>query len=141
MENVIDLNLIPGKDGDQRVDGKLIGSADSSRTHHNHPGEFVGEDPTTGRRGHCSTCRFTEVRIFKTDMGYAVATMGHTIVPGEVTFSHLRYMKSPHEVIETLTTRNPGKEPYLSRSAARALAQAANEDQALENAYVDRAVA
>lgn len=137
---VMDPNTIPTSDGDVTVTGDLIGRADSSRLHHNHAGEFV--EP--GRENHCSTCRFYEVRIFKDDSGtepaYIVVTMGHTIVPGEKVFTHIRRVTSPHEVLEVLTVRKPGKEPYLSKSNALALAQAAHADRALEDAYLNRGV-
>lgn len=127
-------NIIPTADGDVKVPGKLLGLANSSRLEHNHATPYV-------RKGdRCSTCRYTEVRLFRDGSTYVLVTLGMTIIPGEQIISRIRYLTSPFEVVEVLTVRKPGREPFLPKSAALSLAQAADLDKGIEDAYVNRAV-
>jgi hypothetical protein len=127
-------NIIPTADGDVEVPGTLLGLANSSRLEHNHATPFV-------RKGdRCSTCRYTEVRLFRDGDHYVLVTLGMTVIPGETIIHRIRRLTSPFEVLEVLTVRKPGREPFLSKSAALALAQAADVDGGIADAYVNRAV-
>jgi hypothetical protein len=127
-------NIIPTADGDVVVPGELLGRANSSRLEHNHSTSYV-------RKGdRCSTCRYTEVRLFRDGATYVLVTLGMTIIPGEQIISRIRFLTSPFEVVEVLTVRKPGREPFLPKSAALTLAQAADLDEGIADAYVNRAV-
>lgn len=127
-------NIIPTADGDVEVPGELLGLANSSRLEHNHATDYV----RPGDR--CSTCRYTEVRLFRDATHYILVTLGMTIVPGETIIHRIRRLTSPFEVLEVLTVRKPGREPFLPKSAALTLAQAADLDEGISEAYINRAV-
>lgn len=115
--------------------GVEIGTASSKYDTHNHD----ADRPVNGQR--CSACRWQEVRLFKRATGdYAVYTVGRSVVPGEKDFIKYRTTTSAFEVIELLTVRN-GSNTFLPVPAARALAQAAQHDDDIRDAYVNRAVA
>jgi hypothetical protein len=71
---------------------------------------------------------------------YLVLTYGRTRVPGETDKRRAAWTDSAFEVIELLTQRSGG-EAFLPAAAARVLAQAAQWDDDLQDAYVNRAVA
>lgn len=149
--------VLPTDDGDDVVElrGVFLGLGTSHRPQHY---QHRGRHAAPGER--CAACRWFEPRIFRelraggqltpgpTDptrreaLGrYLVHYAGRSVVPGEVTRSRHEWLSGPHEVIEALTTRRvASNEVFLTPPAARVLAQAANWDVTLEEAYVDRAV-
>lgn len=111
------------------VTGALLGLGSSFRPRHqNHPGTEFAPKGT-----YCSTCRWTEIRIFAADKNpegnYLVVTRGASAVPGEKDFISFEYLVTGDEVMEKITTRKGrGSEPYLAMPAARAASQAATFD-------------
>jgi hypothetical protein len=122
--------------GEVELTGTLLGVGASRRYRHKHDGDVV---PTDGR---CSACRWFEVRIFRTeDDRYLLHFAGRSVVPGEVTRYRTEWTSSGFDVLEALTTRREGgRDVYLTAPAARALAQGAEYDDGLREAYVERAV-
>lgn len=115
--------------------GEEIGNASSKYETHNHD---VVAGPLPGQR--CSACRWQEVRLFQRHDGwFCVYTVGRSVVPGEKDFIKYRTTQSAFEVIELLTVRN-GKNTFLPVPAARALAQAAQKNDDIRDAYINRAV-
>lgn len=132
-------------------DGKLLGAVSSRRPFHDksHEGRAYA-----GRGEQCGACRWFEPRIFrevipdkkygfspaKTTPGrYLVHFAGMSIVPGETNRLRHEWAVSPHEVVELLTTRHD-RDVFLTIPAARVLSQAANFDDELKEAYLDRAI-
>lgn len=131
--------------------GQQLSVATSRWETHGHDAEFAGR----GER--CSACRWTEISIYHVPdnvyaaaqvepyvggpLGkYLVVSSGRSVVPGERTFVNATWTNSPYEVVEILTQRR-GPRVTLSTTAARALAAAAEYDDGLNDAYVNRAVA
>lgn len=129
--------------GNHTFTGKVIGASTSEAQHHNHEGPFLLPSITrdgTGRRLKCSACRWLETTIYVTDTDkYVVHTIGRTIVPGEQDYPRVTFTESAYEVVELLTVRGHD-EPFIPRPSARALAQAADRDDDMHDAYVNRAV-
>lgn len=128
-------------DGSTReVVGQLLGFGTSQREYHNHP---VPRDleryPVTWK---CSACRWFEVTLLwvPTDRVYAVYTVGHSALEDEQPRARIQFTESAFEIIEMLTDRRDSATPRLPIAAARCLAQAANVDDAITEAYVNRAV-
>ena len=71
---------------------------------------------------------------------FVVVTIGGTTVPNEVTYHRAMPTSSGFEVIELLTIRKSGTEPYMSMCASRALSQAAGRDDLIREAWINRAV-
>jgi hypothetical protein len=131
--------------------GKLIGEATSHRTEH-----FDHEGTYAQRGERCFACRWFYAQIFEVDRcddpeshtryghdaskNYLVITVGGTIIPGEHQLKRLTFTDSPYDVIEILTIRKSGASPYLPAVSARALAQAADHDDDLRDAYENRPV-
>lgn len=148
-----------GRSGVEVVHGRLIGFATSHRDQHNHPGhEFAPViNAETNRRAHCNACRWFEVRIIREYevelvdpdgprdepelrfVGYVVHTLGGSAVPNDTTYCRVARTESPYDVVELLTVRRDDT-VALPGHSARALAQAAHYDDAVANAYVNRAV-
>ena len=126
----------PGGD-EHHVIGRLVGETTSEREYHTHP---ENEQPPPGVR--CSACRFFTIKIFICDGSprYVAYTTGHTRIPGETERYRLFMTDSPLELIEMLTTRQQGR-AFIPRDTLRALAQAADVDDDLYDAYADRKVA
>lgn len=131
--------------------GSLLGEATSYREEHfDHEGEYARK----GER--CFACRWFHAQIFEisrvTDEGskirygadhrkrYLVVTTGGSIVRGEHQLKRLAFTDSPHDIIEILTIRKAGMEPYLPAVSARSLAQASQYDDDVRDAYENRAV-
>jgi len=120
--------------------GRMLGRASSVKDGHNHPEEYAEK----GVR--CSACRWFDVSILAVDeddeagADYVVYTCGRTIVPGEVDRPRFVWTSSPREVVESLVVRQDGQ-PKLPVASARALAQAADRDEDLADAYENRLVA
>jgi hypothetical protein len=118
----------------------LLGEASSRREDHNHPGEHMDPSPGAPR---CSACRWFEVAIYRVgETGeYLVYTAGWSTLPGEVTIPRVRLTDSAFDVVELMTLRNTKDGVVLPRPNARALAQAASHDAAIQDAYLNRATA
>lgn len=97
--------------------------------------------------------RWFEVDIYLTATGYIVHTQGKSSRVGEHTLSRIRHTSSAFELIEILTVKRciidgrhtcdiPSHEKrlYLPRQSSHALAQAAQWDDDVRDAYVNRAV-
>lgn len=70
---------------------------------------------------------------------YVVHTQGKSRVAGETTRARISETTSAYEIVELLTVVNQGR-MYIPRQSARALAQAAQWDDDVRDAYVNRAV-
>jgi hypothetical protein len=121
------------------VTGALLGLGSSYRPRHqNHPGSEYAPRGT-----HCSTCRWTEIRIFAVDNSdhgrYLVVNRGASAVPGERDFVEFEWLVTPGEVMEKLTTRRRG-EVFLTAPASRAAAQASDFDPGMRDAWQNRRV-
>lgn len=123
--------------------GELLGLGSSYRPRHqNHPNDSFAQRGT-----HCSTCRWTEIRIFAVDeeagnahpLPYLVLKRGASAVPGERDFIEWEGLVSGDEVLEKLTTRR-GTETFFTAPASRAASQAAGFDPGLRDAWQNRAV-
>lgn len=126
-------------EGPIQVRGQLLGFSTSEREQHNHDERTL--QTASDLSWKCSACRWVEIRIIRDDDDtFAVSTLGRSRVPGETDRSRVIFTDSPHEVIELLTDRRPGRNPRLPFAAARALAQAAQRDDDMHDAYVNRAV-
>ncbi|MFD8226915.1 hypothetical protein ACFV16_22390 [Streptomyces massasporeus] len=125
------------------ITGELLGLGSSYRPRHqNHPdAEFAPP------RTHCSTCRWTEIRIFAVDtekdnpepLPYLVVKRGASAVPGEKDFVEWEGLVTGDEVLEKLTTRR-GQQTYLTAPASRAASQASSFDPGMRDAWQNRAV-
>lgn len=127
---------------DHPVRAALLAHVTTERgDHDDHPGRHAAP----GRR--CSACRWIEITILRTtDDTYLVRQVGRTRVPGETTRDRLDETVSPYEVVELLTLRRRDRltnavAPVMPACSARALAQAAARDEAVLDAYENRAVA
>jgi hypothetical protein len=138
---------LSGRDGRrQTFTGVLLGSGSSrSEVHSDHLGDYAA------RGTKCSACRWFEVaiyaRIHDRDTGlyptvkdYVVHTVGGSVVPREKRFSRIQTTTSPYDVIELVTVRPVDREPFIASQSARALAQAADVDDGIRDAYINRAV-
>jgi hypothetical protein len=122
------------------IDARFLGMGSSRRDRHDHPA------PDLARPGQkCSACRWFEPRIFREREGrrrFLVHHTGRSVVPGEMDRTRAEWVLTPAEVIESmLTRRNVGgvqQVPYLTKPAARVLAQASEHDDDLYDAYLDR---
>lgn len=123
-------------DGTREIQGKLLGYSSSNSDIHSHA---LGEHAPPGMK--CSACRWFEARIIRTDgedAKYAVHTMGRSKVPGEIQKCRLVLTDSPREVIEVLTVRKSGTTgSFIPKPSTRAIAQAADLDDGLYDAYLD----
>jgi hypothetical protein len=138
--------------------GRFLGLG-SSRTdaHQPHRERYVP------RGIRCNACRWFEARIFRelvlpdgvddltaltgpddVRLGdYVIHSAGMSIVDDEVPLFRCETTRSPFMVVELMTTRrrtDQGSEVFLAKPAARALAEAAQHDAALRDAYLNRAV-
>lgn len=136
------------------INARFIGLGTSTRhQHNNHPNDVEFAPP----KHHCNACRWFETRIFRivssaeedgelAGANYLLHHSGVSIVPGEVVHYRKEVLRSAHEVVEAYAIRrldssgNP-QAPFLTRPAARALAQAAGFDTELEIAYMNRVTA
>lgn len=110
--------------------------------------------------GRCSRCRWFEARVVRVDAElvtdskdpalehaeppsgrYLVLTYGRTRVPGEADKRRATWTDSGFEVVELLVQRDRSEKPFLPAASARVLAQAAEHDDGIREAYVNRAVA
>lgn len=112
--------------------------------------------------GPCSRCRWFEARILRVEEElvadthdpalehaepprgrYLVLTYGRSRVPGETDKRRDAWTDSAFEVVEFLVQRDrrQNRKPFLPAASARVLAQAAEWDEAVREAFVNRAVA
>lgn len=131
-----------------RFTGSLLGLGSSKRPEHNHHTVNVG-DYAFAPTQRCAACRWSEFYVFRVEQGdgpanaiYAVYTLGPSVVRGEITRVALHWAMSGFEVVETAMVRRGDRgAPYLPACNARALAMAADVDERIATAYVNRAVA
>jgi hypothetical protein len=131
------ITLRTEQQGTRTFEGVVLGKASSENEFHtDHPGDYA---VSGDRRQKCSACRWLETTIYKTTEGSFIAhTVGRSIVPGEIDFARVTETTSAFELIELLTVK--GYKPYLPDPSARALAQAADKDEKIRDAFVNRAV-
>jgi hypothetical protein len=138
------LPLDPFEDGaTERFTGRFLGFGSSHRTTHINHDDAVAAPKGTA----CSGCRWFESRIFVDDNErFLLYTVGESIVDGEEPRYRAEWVLSPYEVIDLLTTFRPAEQPggqrqqSLSYAARRALAQAANFNERMRDAYEGRTV-
>lgn len=164
MSQNLKLNLqkieLSGRDGEPfDFLGAPLGVGSSRRDSHLHD----RDDERYARKGRrCSACRWFEVAIYRrfTDdeidlsttpptlkkliepeaFDYVIHTVGASAVPGEARLSRVSVTDSAFEVVELLTVRRGDDPPWIPAQSARALARAAELDDGLREAYVNRAV-
>jgi len=104
---------------------------------------FTGQRLGSGSSDRPDKDRWFEVDIYvgavADEKTYIVHTQGMSRVPNEVTRARIAFSASPYEVIELLTVNHDGK-LYIPRQSSHALAQAAQWDDGIRDAYVNRAV-
>lgn len=122
--------------------GRIIGKETSEDSRHSHREAFVTDVPArAGVKPSCSACRWFEITLYTTDDGrYVVHTVGRSVIPGEIDLGRIATTTSAHVVVDLLTVRKPHGESFLPAPSSRALATAARDDEAIEYAYVNRAV-
>lgn len=131
--------LIQDQDGNRlTISGQFLGMGSSYRPQHK--GHRSGDWAPRGV--HCSTCRWTEVRLFKAAGGpFYIVNCGASEVPGERDLIRFTEVSAPFEVVENLTTVDKRTDlPALTMPARRALAQAASHDPGLRDAYINSPV-
>lgn len=124
-------------------DGELIAHISSRRTEH---GPHWPATPHAPKRERCSACRWFEIYLYVVPDGtydgqpdYVAHTVGGSDVPGEHDLERLIRTSVAFDLIEQLTVRS-GTTPYLPQPSARALAILADRDDAVFEAYTNRAV-
>lgn len=131
--------VLTDRDGfEHRITGQFLGMGSSYRPDHKgHPATEWAPVRT-----HCSTCRWTEVRLFKSkDGGFCVVNCGASDVPDERDLIKVTVVEAPFELVEFLTTVDRRThETVLPMPARRALAQAASHDRGLRDAYINSPV-
>lgn len=123
---------------EQTITGCFLGIGSSFRPEHkNHPGA-----PYAPERVHCSTCRWTEVRLFRGDDGKLyVVNCGASEVPGERDLVRLAQVETAFELVETLVAKDRRtQQTVLPMPARRALAQASRHDAEVRDAYLNSPV-
>ena len=110
------------RDGYEQIIGRLLAEASTYRPHKQANGK-----------------RWLDMKLYKTSDGeYIVYTIICSGNEDENRYK-IRRTRSPFAVVEYLTLIREGK-PYLPRDAALLLAEAANLDDDIREAYVNRAV-
>lgn len=124
--------------GKTLISGTFLGMGTSYRPEHK--GHARGESAPRGT--HCSTCRWTEIRLFRGESGlYYVVNCGASDVPGERDLIKAIPVSTAFEVVENLTSVDRHtRQATLTFPARRALAQAASHDAALRDAYINSPV-
>lgn len=120
------------------ITGMFLGMGTSYRdTHKGHPREEFAP-----RGVHCSTCRWTEIRLFRGQSGtYYVVNCGASDIPSERDLIRVTPVSTAFEVVENLTsTDRHSRRAVLTFPARRALAQAASHDADLRDAYINSPV-
>jgi len=131
--------LITDRDGTvHTIAGVFLGMGTSYRPEHKgHP-----DTDWAPVRTHCSTCRWTELRIFRgADRTFYVVNCGASDVPGERDLVHVAEVATPFELVEVLTAVDRSTQNVsLPMPARRALAIAASHDADARDAYVNSPV-
>lgn len=119
------------------IAGTFLGMGTSWRPEHK--GHPAGRPAPRGT--HCSTCRWTEIRIFRGERLYYVVKCGASDVPDERDLVRVTPVPTAFEVVENLTgtDRRSGR-TSLTFPARRALAQSASHDAGLRDAYINSPV-
>lgn len=120
------------------ISGIFLGMGTSWRPEH----KGHGRAEFAPRGTHCSTCRWTEIRIFRGESGlFYVVNCGASDVPGERDLIKVTPVSTAFEVVENLTsTDRQTRRAQLTFPARRALAQAASHDSSLRDAYINSPV-
>lgn len=129
--------------------GVRIGYGNSKTfLHTNHPGfAFASEVPGTGKIK-CSACRYNVVTLFRVSRTdplferarYIAFTEGVSVCPGEVDYYRIVRSTGAVALVDALTVRSRSGDSFLPRPASQALAEAAEDDDAIYDAFNDRAV-
>lgn len=105
--------------------------------------KFTGQRLGSGSSEFPDKDRWFEVDLYVGEINgersYVVHTQGKSRIEGEGIRARIALSQSPYEVIELLTVVNRGK-LYIPRQSSHALAQAAQWDEGLRDAYINRAV-
>lgn len=118
--------------------GVVIGSGTSEIADHSHRERYI-TDIGSGRPS-CSACRWFEVTLYRTEDGrYVAHTVGRSVIPGEIDFARVVSSTSALEIVDMLTVRRQSGS-FLPAPSSRALAYAAETDDEIRYAYVNRAV-
>jgi hypothetical protein len=126
--------------------GVLLGVSTTYQPTHTCP-EPHGHAPKSVR---CGACRWFETRVFRLvdhdtavlqGRRYVLHHVGRSIVPGEVNLPRYELVGGGHEVVEAYIVRKEGAVPFITKPGAKVLAQAAQFDGEIEDAYVNRATA
>jgi hypothetical protein len=124
--------------GPEVIEGTRLGSSTSLRGHHNHEGGFAPPGPAT----RCPACRWTQIDIVFDEgtESYVVVIQGRSVVPGEIDRCRVERTTSPLWVIETLQMpqRRTGSQPRLTKTAIKAIAEAARYDADIADAWRER---
>jgi hypothetical protein len=131
--------VFPDRDGTvHTITGAFLGMGSSYRPEHKgHPD--TGWAP---QKVHCSTCRWTEVRLFRAeDRKLYVVNCGASDVPGERDFIQVSFVETPFELVESLTVVDRRtRQTVLPMPARRALAAATSHDREVRDAYINSPV-
>jgi hypothetical protein len=127
--------IFPDRDGTEHtITGAFLGMGSTYRREHKgHP------DTEWAPRGvHCSTCRWTELRLFRaTDTRLYVVKCGASDIPNERDLVSVSAVDTPFELVESLTTTDRNSQQIvLPMPARRALAQASSHDPKVRDAYI-----
>jgi len=121
-----------------RISGAFLGMGSTYRPEHKgHP-----RTEWAPKGVHCSTCRWTELRIFRAeDARLYVVKCGASDVPGERDLVSVSSVDTPFELVESLTTADRHtRQTVLPMPARRALAQASSHDVNVRDAYINSPV-
>lgn len=130
--------VITDRDGtEHRIAGAFLGMGTTYRPDHKNHHPSV----SAPRGVHCSTCRWTELRLFKDARSLFVVNCGASDVEGERDFVKVTPVDTAFELIEALTTVDRHtRNTVLPMPARRALAQAASHDRDVRDAYINSPV-
>lgn len=125
-------------DKQHTITGCFLGMGTSYRPEHKgHRGEEWAPQGV-----HCSTCRWTEVRLFRSeDTRLYVVNCGASDLPEERDLIKVSSVATPFELVEFLTTTDRRTQrTVLPMPARRALAMAAMHDPQVRDAYINSPV-
>jgi hypothetical protein len=140
---------IEDRNGPRHFRGRLIGFGSSRRDDHSHAKTLI--NPVHAGATRCTACRWSEIYVFEVKTTsdftipgakFCVYTLGPSIIRGENTRANARWATSGFEVMEHAVVRRGDRHaPFLPAAHARALAMAADVNDDVAEAYVNRAVA
>lgn len=120
-----------------RFTGVLLGEATSRWERHTDH-----ELPYAPRFERCGACRWTEVRVYRTEAGsYVIETVGRSLVPDEVDLSRVTVAESAAGAVETLHTYDQDEVRYITKTAREAALAAAAQDEKFAEAFMVEEVA